>query len=96
MEIYDYARAFMRTNGNVTQWIGGYPSEALIRQEIEDGHSFVCMDGQGEILGTFCFILGEDPNYQHIYEGNWLNDEPYGVIHRLATNGKRKGVSVPA
>jgi len=20
MEIYDYARAFMRTNGNVTQW----------------------------------------------------------------------------
>ena len=25
MEIYDYARAFMRTNGNVTQWIGGYP-----------------------------------------------------------------------
>ena len=22
MEIYDYARAFMRTNGNVTQWIG--------------------------------------------------------------------------
>lgn len=37
--------------------------------------------------------LGEDPNYQHIYEGNWLNDEPYGVIHRLATNGKRKGVS---
>ena len=93
MEIYDYARAFMRTNGNVTQWIGGYPSEALIRQEIEDGHSFVCMDGQGEILGTFCFILGEDPTYQHIYEGNWLNDEPYGVILRLATNGKRKGVS---
>ena len=44
MEIYDYSRAFMRTNGNVTQWIGGYPSEALIRQEIEDGHSFVCMD----------------------------------------------------
>ena len=66
---------------------------SVIRQEIEDGHSFVCMDGQGEILGTFCFILGEDPNYQHIYEGNWLNDEPYGVIHRLATNGKRKGVS---
>ena len=34
MEIYDYARAFMRTNGNVTQWIGGYPSEALIRHKL--------------------------------------------------------------
>ena len=48
---------------------------------------------EGEILGTFCFILGEDPTYQQIYEGAWLNDEPYGVIHRLATNGKQKGVS---
>ena len=93
MEIYDYARAFMRATGNTTQWIDGYPSESFIRQEIEDGHSFVCTDEQGEILGTFCFILGEDPTYLNIYEGAWLNDEPYGVIHRMATSGKRKGVS---
>lgn len=93
MEIYDYARAFMRSTGNTTQWIDGYPSEAFICQEIKDGHSFVCTDEQGEILGTFCFILGDDPTYQHIYEGAWLNDEPYGVVHRLATNGTRKGVA---
>ena len=68
MEIYDYARAFMCATGNTTQWIDGYPSEVLIRQEIEDGHSFVCIGEQGEILGTFCFILGEDPTYQQIYE----------------------------
>ena len=36
MEIYDYARAFMRATGNTTQWIDGYPSEALICQEIEE------------------------------------------------------------
>ncbi|KAB4943849.1 GNAT family N-acetyltransferase, partial [Bacteroides thetaiotaomicron] len=95
MEIYDYARAFMRATGNTTQWIDGYPSEALICQEIEDGHSFVCTGEQGGILGTFCCILGEDPTYQQIYEGAWLNDEPYGVIHRLATNGKQKGASEP-
>jgi len=93
MNIYDYARTFMRANGNTTQWMDGYPSETLIRQEIEDGHSFVCTDEQGEILGTFCFILGEDPTYQHIYDGAWLNDEPYGVIHRMATSGKQRGVS---
>ena len=33
MEIYDNARAFMRANGNATQWIDGYPSESFIRQE---------------------------------------------------------------
>lgn len=96
MEIYDYARAFMRETGNETQWVDGYPSEELIRQEIEAGHSFVCTgeDEEENILGTFCFILGDDPTYQHIYEGAWLNDdEPYGVIHRLATSGRSRGVS---
>lgn len=93
MEIYEYARAFMRATGNATQWIDGYPSEAFILREIEEGHSFVCTDEQGKILGTFCFIRGDDPTYQSIYEGNWLNDEPYGVVHRLATNGRKKGVA---
>lgn len=93
MGIYEYARSFMRANGNATQWVNGYPSEELIRQEIEDNHSFVCIGEQGEIAGTFCFILGDDPTYRQIYEGAWLNDAPYGVIHRMATNGKRKGVA---
>lgn len=93
MEIYEYARSFMRANGNTTQWVNGYPSEELIRQEIVDRHSFVCIGVQGELLGTFCFILGDDPTYQQIYEGAWLNDGPYGVIHRMATNGKQKGVA---
>lgn len=61
--------------GNTTQWIDGYPSEALIRREIEESHSFACIDEQGEILGTFCFILGEDPTYQQFNEGAWLNDD---------------------
>lgn len=93
MGIYEYARNFMRANGNATQWVNGYPSEELIRQEIKDSHSFVCIGGQGEIIGTFCFILGDDPTYRQIFEGEWLNDEPYGVIHRMATNGKQKGVA---
>lgn len=93
MGIYEYARSFMRANGNATQWVNGYPSEELIRQEIEDNHSFVCIGEQGEIAGTFCFILGDDPTYRQIYEGAWLNDAPYGVIHRMATNGKQKGVA---
>lgn len=93
MGIYEYARSFMRANGNATQWVNGYPSEELIRQEIEDNHSFVCIGEKGEIAGTFCFILGDDPTYRQIYEGAWLNDAPYGVIHRMATNGKQKGVA---
>lgn len=45
--------------------------------------------------GLFCFFLGEDPepNYAIIDNGNWQNNLPYGVIHRLASNGKVKGVA---
>ncbi len=93
MQIYDYARNFMRESGNTNQWINGYPSSELIAKDIEQGQSFVCENEEGEIAGTFCFIQGTDPTYLKIYEGKWLNDEPYGVIHRIATNGSRKGIA---
>ena len=82
----------MRRNGNPHQWEDGYPSEELIRQEISQGNSFVCEDFSGEITATFCFSVGEDPTYARI-EGQWLNNAPYGVIHRLASDGKVKGIA---
>lgn len=91
MSIYDFARNFMQETGNPNQWINGYPSVELIKQEIEAGHSFICEEA-GEVVGTFCFILGDDPTYHLIENGAWLNDEPYGTIHRLASNGKVKGI----
>ena len=93
MAIYDYARRFMQEHGNGNQWINGYPSEELISNEIKASHSFVCENEQGELAGTFCYIEGIDPTYLNIYEGEWLNDEPYAVIHRMASNGKQKGIS---
>ncbi len=93
MAIYDHARRFMREHGNETQWIDGYPSRELIAGEIKAGHSFVCEDERGELMGTFCYIEGTDPTYLKIYEGEWLNDEPYAVIHRMASGGKRRGIA---
>lgn len=93
MGIYERARRFMQAQGNSNQWINGYPSEELIKQEIGNNHSFVCENENGEIVGTFCFIIGDDPTYTRIDNGKWLNDHPYGTIHRLASSGKEKGVS---
>ena len=56
MRIYDTARSFMSAHGNPNQWTGGYPSEDLIRSEIEAGHCHVCETSDGRIAGTFCFI----------------------------------------
>ena len=68
MHIYGYARTLMAANGNANQWINRYPSEDLIRQEIANGHSWVCLDENGIIVGTFCLIEGEDPSYAYIEE----------------------------
>lgn len=45
----------------------------------------------GEIVGVFAFLLGEEPTYRTI-EGKWQNDLPYVVIHRIAGNGRQKGI----
>ena len=92
MEIYAEAREYMRLNGNPTQWVNGYPSEEKIREDIAAGESWLCVE-DGEILGVFCFFTHNDPTYDVIYEGSWLNDEPYGVIHRIAVAKHRRGVA---
>lgn len=86
MEIYDIARDFMRANGNPTQWGDGYPVRALIEEDIARGESYVMVEGD-EIHGVFMFMQRVEPTYAKI-EGEWLNDAPYGTIHRIATDGK--------
>lgn len=91
MEIYTNARAFMRASGNPTQWSGGYPGEDLIREDIARGHFYVCEDIDG-LAGVFYFAKEEDPTYARIYDGAWLNDKPYAVIHRIAVAKQGRGV----
>lgn len=94
MDIFEQAKRIMRKDGNMLQWKGNYPSRELVMNDIEQGNSYVCTDSNGEIVGTFAFIRGNDPTYTHIYEGEWLEDTlPYGVIHRLASTEQSKGVS---
>ena len=90
-DIYEYARQQMRLNGNPDQWGNGYPSLELIRKDIRQGVSYVAEE-EAQICGVFAFIKGEDPTYQRIENGAWLDDEPYGTLHRIASNGKKKGI----
>lgn len=92
MEIYDNARLFMRKNGNPNQWIKGYPGEELIKYDINSGYSYVNVDND-QIIGVFTFMQTSEPTYLTIYEGSWLNDESYGVVHRIASVASRKGVA---
>lgn len=94
MEIYAYARAFMAAHGNPNQWgATNWPPEDLIRQDIADGHSYVCVNDD-QIIGTFFYTAGLDiePTYAKIDDGAWLDSSPYGVVHRIASDGSEKGI----
>ena len=95
MELYSYARKYMAEHGNPNQWgPTNWPPEDLIRNDIRSKNSYVCLNDEGEVIGTFFFTDGEDiePTYKNITEGSWLDDSSYGVIHRLAGDGSEKGI----
>lgn len=95
MRIFSAARAFMRQNGNMTQWSGGYPSEDIVRQDIALGESY-CIEEDGNVGAVFTLLSRPDPTYKIIYDGEWKSEAPYGTIHRIATDGSVKGVVAKA
>ncbi len=128
MEIYDLARAFMRSRGNFVQWGGGYPSAGLVADSVAAGCQWVVVDagfpviarsGSGEaiqpsceatrrcsrggvgsaevasderVAATFWFAVAPEPTYSQLYDGVWLTNGSYGVVHRLASDGSVGGV----
>lgn len=96
MRVIRAARAYMKANGNPTQWGDDRPPQSAIERDIAAGYSYVVTDPTGRVCGTFAFIVGVDPTYLFIRDGAWLNDAPYGTIHRIASDGTVPGVFAAA
>ena len=90
--IYEQAKEFMRETGNPNQWNGSYPEEGLLLCDMEHGNSYI-VEENGQVIGTFAFIKGEDPTYRVIEDGMWMKEEPYGTVHRLASATGTHGVA---
>lgn len=93
IDIYQTAREFMRKNNNINQWDHKYPAYDSLKEDMKNQVSYVLETDDGEIVGTFALIIGEDPTYAYIENGSWSKDEVYGVIHRIASSGKVKGLT---
>lgn len=90
-EIYENAKRFMRKSGNLHQWNDGRPNIDTARLDMEQGIGYVAEE-DGKILAVFMFSLAPDPTYAKIYNGAWLSDAPYGVIHRIAVAKQGQGI----
>lgn len=86
------SRQIMRENGNMNQWINGYPSEEVFLRDIENGNSYLICDDEIPV-GTFAFVPSPEPTYANIYEGAWSDEaSPYYVVHRIAGFPDKKGI----
>ena len=92
MKMYEAARQFMKEHGNPDQWGKTNPPPELIMDDIKNGNSYVCVENEC-IVATFFYHYGPDATYSEIYNGSWLSDSPYGVVHRITSSGSVKGAA---
>ena len=85
LKIYACARDFMARSGNPNQWGKTDPPREILEADIRRGNLYVLEDGG--IHGVFAYLEEPDPTYGLIEDGRWLDDSPYGTIHRVAADG---------
>ena len=91
MGIYRIAQDFMIESGNPNQWGHTYPSEDLIKEDIENEVCYLICDDDSP-HGVFALFERMEPTYEYIEDGEWLNDEKYVTLHRIASDGKVHGI----
>lgn len=64
----------------------------MIEHDIRMGNAYVCEENN-RVIAVFYYAFENDVTYTTIYDGNWLNDAPYGVVHRIASDGTVKGAA---
>ena len=84
LALYEAGIAFMRQNGNLTQWADADSPLGKAAEDIALGRSYVCCEGAA-LLAVFVFEPeADEAAYRTIRDGQWPDDGPYGVLHRIA------------
>ena len=93
IELVAQGRAALARQG-VDQWQDGYPSPETIRRDLLRGDGrIVRIDGAAAAYAAFVF--DGEPAYDAI-DGQWLTDEPYVLVHRIAVADGERGRGVAA
>ena len=95
MEIIENARLRLKAQG-IDQWQKQYPDEETIENDIKNNESFVFVnDKDNQIYGTVAVSFRGEVTYEKIYEGEWISEYPYAVVHRIAVhnNYQRQGIA---
>ncbi|WP_338587506.1 GNAT family N-acetyltransferase [Clostridium baratii] len=89
MQIIDEAKEALKEQG-IDQWQNGYPNADVIRNDILNNDSYVFIKNN-EIVATSAVSFDGEKTYDKIYDGNWISNDEFAVIHRIAISNKYKG-----
>lgn len=91
MLVIEDGRELLKWQGN-GQWQDGYPNRDNLLHDIEIGRLFVVPDEDDpDIIVGVCALTYREEDYHHLYEGAWLTDYPYMVMHRVAVKKEYRG-----
>ena len=92
VEIIELSKKYLKET-KVDQWQDGYPAKEDLRRDIESGNSYV-LTNKDEIVATTVISLDGESTYNSIFNGEWITNEDYIVMHRVAVHDKYKGKGI--
>lgn len=92
VEIIELSKKYLKET-KVDQWQDGYPAKEDLRRDIESRNSYV-LTNKDEIVATTVISLDGESTYNSIFNGEWITNEDYIVMHRVAVHDKYKGKGI--
>lgn len=92
LTIIKQAQYYFKQHG-IDQWQNNYPNEDTIKSDIDSEISYILLINH-KVMATAVISFEIEPSYQTIYNGNWLSNDSYAVIHRIAVDQSMKGQNI--
>lgn len=91
VSIYEDAKRLLKASGS-DQWQSGYPNHDTVKSDIFEDNLYILI--RNDIIIGVAYFGDQGEKTYHKIDGTWLNDEPYLVIHRIATRDGYYGMGV--
>ena len=77
LEIYETARAFMRSTGNMEQWINGYPSKEVLESDIDKNGNSVSGSKKKKVISYINSLNLSIPQKAMLIKSQYSNFKQY-------------------
>lgn len=92
MNIIKQSQVYFKKQG-IDQWQNNYPNTETISSDVANKNSYVLLK-DNNIVATAAVSFDGEKTYESIYDGEWISNDEYAVIHRIAVDKNYKGLGL--